>query len=48
MSLGRVLIQACMNEMAEIVQRAWTLLFLDRLWGLEKSLSARKSGIRDP
>ncbi|XP_019595047.2 TLC domain-containing protein 3A isoform X5 [Rhinolophus sinicus] len=27
-SLGRVLIQACMNEMAEIVQRAWTLLFL--------------------
>lgn len=47
-SLGRVLIQACMNEMAELVQRAWTLLFLGRLWGLEKSRSARKSGIGDP
>lgn len=37
-----------MNEMTEEVQRARTLLFLGRLRGLEKSPSARSSGLADP
>ncbi|GAB5580688.1 TLC domain-containing protein 3A isoform X1 [Prionailurus iriomotensis] len=47
-SLGRVLIQARMSETAVAVRRKPTLLFLGRLWGLEKSLRARNSGDRKP
>lgn len=46
-SLGKILIQARMNEMAETVWGAQTPLFLGRLWGLQKSHSANR-GIGDP
>lgn len=47
-SLGRVLIQACMSGTAGMVQREWTLLPLVDGRVLEKSLSVSSSGLGDP